>query len=456
MFKMKALVSSLGLVSSLCLAALPMTTFAATDLVSAATQDANQQHAHNVQREAGFKQTEQDFSAIKAQLQAQRDAIQADTNKLTKQFSANEDQLAALEAQLNQESGSLGELFGVVRQSAKTLNAELKTSVTSWDHAQLNSVVSEIASAKTLPSMVQLQGLWAAMQAQIRASGEVASGPLNFINGDGETEQVDAARLGAFGLVTDQGYVQWDGERHNAIAYARQPDQAPTVSALNHGEGTFFTLDPSRGTMIKQLEQMPTFSDRLEAGGVVGDIIMVLLAIGLGIALFNGVSLLLASQKIRQQLKQPQQPGDNPLGRVLAVYNKEQNRSVEALELRLLEVVVDEQSRLERGLSTLKLFAAIAPMLGLLGTVAGMIETFQAITQFGNGDPKIMAGGISMALVTTVQGLVTAMPLLLAHNLLSSQAESIRTILEKQGIGLVAEEAERESAESTVVVGNAA
>lgn len=92
----------------------------------------------------------------------------------------------------------------------------------------------------------------------------------------------------------------------------------------------------------------------------------------------------------------------------------------------------------------LKLLAALAPMLGLLGTVTGMIETFQVITQFGNGDPKVMAGGISMALVTTVEGLIAAIPLLLAHNILSAQAETIRNILEKQGIGLVAQQAERD------------
>ena len=155
-------------------------------------------------------------------------------------------------------------------------------------------------------------------------------------------------------------------------------------------------------------------ADRLNAGGVVGKIILGLLAIGLIIALVRGVSLVIARQKITKQLKNLNQPEDNPLGRVLAVYQKDKHRSVEALELRLLEAVVDEQTHLEKGLSMLKLLAALAPMLGLLGTVTGMIETFQVITQFGNGDPKVMAGGISMALVTTVLGLVAAMPLLLS------------------------------------------
>lgn len=138
------------------------------------------------------------------------------------------------------------------------------------------------------------------------------------------------------------------------------------------------------------------------------------------------------------------------------MYNKEKKQSVESLELRLLESILDEQQGLERGLSMLKLFAALAPMLGLLGTVTGMIETFQVITQFGNGDPKVMAGGISMALITTVLGLVAAMPLLLAHNILSNRAEVIRNTLEKQGVSLVARRAEIESDKANLSAANLA
>ncbi len=207
-------------------------------------------------------------------------------------------------------------------------------------------------------------------------------------------------------------------------------------------------VDPSRGIMLEQLANSPELKDRIEHGGVVGKIILGLLAVGAIIALFRGAKLIVVRQQIKSQLKNPSQPGNNPLGRVLGVYSKEHNRSVEALELRLLEAIVDEQQGLEKGLSMLKLLAALAPMLGLLGTVTGMIETFQVITQFGNGDPTVMAGGISMALVTTVLGLIAAMPLLLAHNMLSTQAENIRNILEKQGISLVAQQAEK--------VGNAA
>ena len=282
------------------------------------------------------------------------------------------------------------------------------------------------------------------MEEQIKASGEMANVSFTLLNGEGREQTVNGVRLGSMALLDETGYVKWNGQRGDAVNYLRQPENGPTANTISSGDIDALVIDPSRGILLEQLANSPTLADRLNAGGVVGKIILGLLAIGLLIALVRGASLMISRQKIMKQLKTPAQPGNNPLGRVLAVYQKDKHRSVEALELRLLEAVVDEQTHLEKGLSMLKLLAALAPMLGLLGTVTGMIETFQVITQFGNGDPKVMAGGISMALVTTVLGLVSAMPLLLAHNVLSSQAENIRSILEKQGIGLVAEQAERD------------
>lgn len=456
MMTLNKLVSVMGL--SLILTA---PTFAATNLVQQAKTENRTEQTHNVKREADFKKTEQELKAEKAALVAKRNALQAEADKLSAQFSKNENSLARLEEKLRLETGSLGEIFGVVRQNAKEIRAELENSVTGVDRQQYASVIDDIVAAKSLPSMKQLIGLWHAMDEQIHASGEISTHDIAFIDGEGRTQTTSATRIGALGLVTEQGYVNWNNARKDAIAYQKQPDNGPTSSSLasiEQGETAAVVLDPSRGSLLEQLAQAPTLQQRLEAGGVIGKIILVLLAVGLIIGVYRGIVLAIARQKIQAQLKTPNQPGNNPLGRILSVYNKEQNRSVEALELRLLEAVVDEQTGLEKGLSMLKLLAALAPMLGLLGTVTGMIETFQVITQFGNGDPKVMAGGISMALVTTVLGLVAAMPLLLAHNILSTQAENIRNILEKQGIGLVAEEAERECGitPASRVVGNAA
>ncbi|WP_146441382.1 MotA/TolQ/ExbB proton channel family protein [Vibrio kanaloae] len=434
----------------LCITSISFSAFSASDttaqLVNKAKSESRIQASHNVVRESEFKRTEQELKAIKAQLATKRASIQAATDALTRTFSENENKLARLEEKLRLETGSLGELFGVVRQNAKELGAELNSTLNSVDRGAHTETVNQIIDAKSLPSMPQLSGLWASMNEQIQASAELSKSQIAFINGEGNTQTVDAFRLGSIGLVTEQGYVSWNTQREDAIAYLKQPSNGPTLASLSslaNGEVSNVVVDPSRGFMLEQLALTPSLTDRLQAGGVVGKVILGLLAIGLIIALVRGVSLMIARQKIRSQLKNSEQAGDNPLGRILAVYDKEQNQTVEALELRLLEAVVDEQTHLEKGLSMLKLLAALAPMLGLLGTVTGMIETFQVITQFGNGDPKVMAGGISMALVTTVLGLVAAMPLLLAHNILSTQAENIRNILEKQGIGLVAEQAEK-------------
>lgn len=433
---------SVALISTAAL--MPHTTVASDALLQKAQQENRQQQSHNVARESGFKKTEQELQDIKNKLAAERAALQAEADSLSVTFGENEAELAQLEEKLRLETGSLGELFGVVRQNAKELESELKSSVTGVDANSYQKDIDAIVAAKSLPTLTQLQAMWRSMEEQIKASGEMANVSFTLLNGEGREQTVNGVRLGSMALLDDTGYVKWNGQRGDAVNYLRQPESGPTANTISSGDIDALVIDPSRGILLEQLANSPTLADRLNAGGVVGKIILGLLAIGLLIALVRGASLMISRQKIMKQLKTPAQPGDNPLGRVLAVYQKDKHRSVEALELRLLEAVVDEQTHLEKGLSMLKLLAALAPMLGLLGTVTGMIETFQVITQFGNGDPKVMAGGISMALVTTVLGLVSAMPLLLAHNVLSSQAENIRSILEKQGIGLVAEQAERD------------
>ncbi len=433
---------SVALISTAAL--MPHTTFASDALLQKAQQENRQHQSHNVARESGFKQTEQELQAIKNKLVAERAALQAEADSLSVTFGENEAELAQLEEKLRLETGSLGELFGVVRQNAKELESELKSSVTGVDANSYQKDIDAIVAAKSLPTLTQLQAMWRSMEEQIKASGEMANVSFTLLNGEGREQTVSGVRLGSMALLDETGYVKWNGQRGDAVNYLRQPGSGPTANTISSGDIDALVIDPSRGILLEQLANSPALADRLNAGGVVGKIILGLLAIGLLIALVRGASLMISRQKIMKQLKTPAQPGNNPLGRVLAVYQKDKHRSVEALELRLLEAVVDEQTHLEKGLSMLKLLAALAPMLGLLGTVTGMIETFQVITQFGNGDPKVMAGGISMALVTTVLGLVSAMPLLLAHNVLSSQAENIRSILEKQGIGLVAEQAERD------------
>ncbi len=403
-----------------------------------------EQVQENRQREGSFRQTEAELKAKKRALEQQLAALQAESDRLSEQFGKNEQQLAEKEQTLHLASGSLGELFGVVRQVAKELQVEMKQSVASIGKAAQMTLVNNIVAAKTLPSAGQLEGLWQVLADQIKTSSQVEDIPVSYVSGDGAYTDITARRLGSLGLLGEQGYLKWDSHIQATADYLRQPPQAPTSSTVLTDNAGSFSVDMSRGNLLEQLANEPDLFERFAQGGAVGKIIATLLVIGILVGLVRGVSLLRTQAQIRSQLKQSGQPGNNPLGRILQVYQEDKALNVEALELRLLESIVDEQQHLEKGLSLIKLFAALAPMLGLLGTVTGMIETFQTITQFGNADPRVMAGGISMALVTTVLGLIAAMPLLLLHNVLSSQAGNISAVIEKQGIGLVAERAEQQ------------
>ncbi|MHA2937182.1 MotA/TolQ/ExbB proton channel family protein [Vibrio sp. RC27] len=419
-----------------------------TSALLATTEKAKvEEQALNKHREAEFLGQEQNLTSQKNALTSRKNQLQQEIDALSEEFSLNEEALSEKEKELHLESGSLGELFGVVRQVAKELQLEQKDLVTSIGSDSLKQV-DVIVEAKTLPSTPQLMALWQAFDQQIEMGSSLSQISVPYVEQDGVMKQKDVVRIGAFGLVDENGYLQWNPQQGGAKSYSVQPQGNPVSSgsgaSLALSKHPLIALDPSKGELLEQLAQQPTLGERLAQGGVVGRVILAILFIGLVIGVAQGGFLFISRSKIRAQLKNREEIGNNPLGRVLSVYKYDQSPNVEALELRLYEAILDEQHKFERGLSMLKLLAALSPMLGLLGTVTGMIETFQVITQYGNADPRIMAGGISTALVTTVLGLVSAMPLLFIHNVLSSQSEHIRTLLEKQGVGMVAQRAEQD------------
>jgi biopolymer transport protein ExbB len=191
------------------------------------------------------------------------------------------------------------------------------------------------------------------------------------------------------------------------------------------------------------LVQAPNLKERVEQGGVVGYIILIVGAFGLLLAIERLITLSLIRMKVNKQLKSKEVKTNNPLGRVLKVRDEHPNADVEALELHLTEAILGEVPKLGRNLTIIKIISVVAPLMGLLGTVTGMINTFQAITLFGTGDPKLMAGGISTALVTTVLGLVVAIPMTLLYAMLNTRSKNIVYILQEQASGVIAERAER-------------
>jgi biopolymer transport protein ExbB len=332
----------------------------------------------------------------------------------------------------------------VVRQVADDLNGTLHTSLTRAEKPNRAADLEKLSQAKELPNIKELQALWLTLQEEMTLTGQISQFNAQVVQNDGSEVEQLVTRIGAFNAITEQGYLRFDEETGRLISMARQPEQAGLISDYLETDGGEFKamgLDPTRGALLGLVLSNPDLLGRIKQGALVGYIIIGLAIIGLLLAAWRLTSLFATRKKVEDQIKHLDKPNtNNPLGRVLATAAAFDNRDqeLETLELKIDEAILKEVPQLEKAQSMIKLFAAIAPLLGLLGTVTGMIATFQAITNFGTGDPKLMAGGISQALITTVLGLVAAIPLLLSHNLVSGQSKRLVQILDEQAAGLIA------------------
>ncbi|WP_133469296.1 MotA/TolQ/ExbB proton channel family protein [Paraglaciecola marina] len=406
----------------------------------------------NKQREAEFQSERADKQALVRKAQADLKAEKARGDALAKQFSDNEVALAEKEAELVQATGTLGEMFGVVRQASAEAYGQISTSIVSAEFPGRGEFLKRMSEeSKGLPNIKELEDLWFALQTEMTESGQVSKFTTEVVNLDGGSQQQEVLRVGTFNLVGEQGYLVYDDQNKMVQPLGRQPDGYLVSSALellNASSGLVpFYADPSSGAILGLLKEKATMMERYHAGGYVGYVITFMLAIGLLIGLYKIVTLTIIGGKIRSQAKNVASPSTgNPLGRILQVYQDNKSQDVETLELKLDEAIMRELPKIDSGINVIKIFAAIAPLLGLLGTVLGMILTFQQITLFGTGDPKLMAGSISMALVTTAQGIIAALPLLLTHSIVAGRSKSITHILDEQAAGIVAAHAESEKA----------
>ncbi len=386
----------------------------------------------------------QDLARQQQQLDATRTRLaqaQARQDALKNAFDGNEVQLLELSERLRTRSGQLGEVFGVVKQNARELQGQLQDSMVSAQLPQRTELLA-FADSKRIPTLQELETLWFVLQQEATESGRVARFSTEIIAADGSHQQADVVRIGTFTAVTAQGhYLNYLPASEVLAELPRQPSlsdqQAAAAFVAGNASGMMF--DPTRGALLGLLDQMPSLEERIHQGGSVGYIILALGAVGLLVALWRLLRLLLIDSGVRRQLKKPDQLSErNPLGRVLlAADNKA--LALDELELHMDEAILREAPLLERGQNFIKLLAAVAPLLGLLGTVTGMIGTFQSITLFGTSDPKLMAGGISQALITTVFGLIVAIPLLFSHSLLSSRSKALLMILQQKSLGVLAQ-----------------
>jgi biopolymer transport protein ExbB len=401
----------------------------------------------NKLREAEFVTERDNQARLLAEAKAQLQHEEQRSERLNQTFQELEKVLSEQETLLNEKSGSLGELFGTVRQMANDSRGVLESSMTSIQIPNRGEFLTGLAERKQQPTIDELRQFWLLLQEEMTESGKVVNLSLPIISASGEIEQREVTRIGVFSAFSQGQFLRFLPETGNLVELSRQPVERLQQLATDFQEAEAMTLqpaviDPTRGAIMALLVQAPDLKERIQQGGWIGFIILGLGAIGLLIALFRFVSLTLTGRGVAAQQKQSTVSLKNPLGRILSVYNDGLAQDVETLSLKLDEAILREIPKIERGLITLAILAAIAPMLGLLGTVSGMIETFQSITLFGTGDPKLMSGGISQALVTTELGLAVAIPILLIHSALSSKSNRLVQILDEESAAIVAKNAE--------------
>lgn len=396
----------------------------------------------NKAREAEFKNNRDKQAALLQQAREELAAQQALGDQLKATFDENDKQLTELTETLRVRSGTLGEMFGVVRQYAGEFKGLFAASQNAVQFPERGALLTKLAESKELPSTQELEAFWHTILQQVVASGETATTQATVVYGEGKEAVRDVTLVGEFNAIADGKYVTYVPQTGKFEELSRQPRTNITrhvagfESASNSYEPLF--IDPSRGVILSLLVQSPTVQERIDQGGIVGYVILGMGAVGAIIALVCFLRLQVIGGKMRKQAKSETVIPGNPLGEVIQAYQEHKGDNLEDLEAKLDEIILRNAPSIERFISSIKLFASVAPLLGLLGTVMGMIGTFQAITLFGTGDPKLMAGGISEALVTTMLGLVVAIPLLFLYTIVHSKGRRLVQTLEEQSAGFIA------------------
>lgn len=408
----------------------------------------------NAAREQRFAQDKASQAAELQRAQAERTRQEELSVQLENSYEANELLVAAKQTQLKEKLGTLAELFGHLTSTAGDLSSNMEFSMISAQYPGrevfLQDLIKKMSGSDKLPSIEEIEQVWYELNREMVESGKVVSFTSEVAKPNGDKVQQKVVRVGTFNAVTDEGkYLQFVSEKGTLEELARQPagpfiGWAQDLAAATTGMHRFGVdpTGPSGGSFLAALINSPNLEERWHQGGVVGYAITVIGIFGILLAIYRLIVLSSIGSKVNAQLKSAKANENNPLGRVLKIHEANPTMDTETLELKLSEGIMKETPKLESGLPLLKIIAAIAPLMGLLGTVTGMIVTFQAITIFGAGDPKAMAGGISTALVTTVQGLVVAIPVVLMHTLVNVRAQRIIHILNEQTTGIIAEHTE--------------
>ncbi len=416
-------------------------------LLDSVRVDGRQTGAVNDRREQKFLDARDQQQALLDRAMARLDREEQRSVRLQNEFETNEKILEDIGETLRIRLGNFGELFGVMRQAAGEVIATVRNSIVSLQYPNREHAIIGLVESTGVPSIEQMSKLTVVMLEEMTQAGRVDRFQKQVVLPGGSTADAEIVRVGVFNTITEDFFLKFIPDTTSLQVLARQParryrSMADDLFNLEKGYTTM-AVDPSRGQILGLLIQAPGLWERIRQGGLVGYFIIFIGLLGAVLSVWRLRILREEGRAINLQLATDKISTDNPLGRILSVYDDNETIDPESLELKIDEAILREVPQLEKYHSIVKVFAAIAPLLGLLGTVVGMIVTFQALTLFGTGDPKLMAGGISQALVTTMLGLIVAIPLVFLHSILTSWSGTLIEILEEQSAGLIARHAEK-------------
>lgn len=390
-----------------------------------------------------------DLNQAKKQLKEVKEALRKENKKteaLKVSFETQKELINKYNLQLDKKGESLKDVFTITKQEVRDFKSLIETSMTSTQLKDRMEFLEKIGQSRDNPSIETIRIFWQKYLQEIVESGKIVSYNTQLLNTQGVHENNKVTRIGLFSAFNEEQYLLYDDSLAEFVQLMRQPN-ATALSYIQDynnptSEITPILLDPTRGVLFSMLKEKATLLERIKQGGIIGYIILSLGLLTLFYTLYKFLELFMIDKKVKVQIRSGEIVNDNPLGRILKSFEKHKGKDTATIESKLDSALVKEIPSIQSGLPMIKLIAAVAPLLGLLGTVTGMIETFQSITLFGTGDPKLMAGGISQALMTTVLGLVVAIPILFIYNILNSKAKKIIELLTQQSSALVAKHLE--------------
>ncbi len=364
-----------------------------------------------------------------------------------------------LKQDLEKTSGVNREFSGFVRSNAKDLKALLLESLQSGLTPGRHTFLEPIILQEKFPSMEDAGMLADHLFDEIHTSGQVTLTKGRMVDRQGKEQEAKLLILGNFTgiylLDKEAGFLLYSDQSQRYFALSKLPSSRITnkITAYMQGTSDDVYMDVSKGGAIRQLAHQLNLMEQVPKGGAIVWPILTILVLAVLILierilfftrrrthperLMKTIRELIMANDWDGCRKFLESKNSKLLPQVLltAIAFKDQAR--QDMENALQEAILGKIPKIERFLSTLGMLAAIAPLLGLLGTVTGMINTFHVITYYGTGDPRMMSGGISEALVTTMLGLTVAIPIMLAHTFLSRRVETQISCMEEKSVAFV-------------------